>query len=103
MIFLCQSVLETRRISPLCGLALFIIPLRQPVLDHMGICVCDAVARVNQFLKILGKDWLKYLQIRVHFFKETLTRSFKMFILLKRLDINAFFFLKMHNSPAFLL
>ena len=29
--------------------------LRQPELDHLLFCVCEAVARVNQFLKRLGK------------------------------------------------
>ena len=29
------------------------------------LCACKAVASVNQFLKVLGKYWLKYLQIRM--------------------------------------
>ena len=30
--------------------------LRQPELDYLVLCVCEAVARVNQFLKLFGKD-----------------------------------------------
>ena len=30
--------------------------LRQPELDYLVLCVCEAVARVNQFLKRFGKD-----------------------------------------------
>ena len=51
----------------------------------MVLCECEAAARVNQFLKLFGKDWLKYLQIRVKFSRETLSGSFKMFKFLKRL------------------
>ena len=29
--------------------------LRQPKLNHLVLCVCEAVARINQFLKLLGK------------------------------------------------
>ena len=64
--------------------------LRQPDLDHLILCVCEAFARVNQFLKVFGKDWLKYLQIRMQFSKETLSGSFKMFKFLKRLGVYAF-------------
>ena len=28
---------------------------RQPELDHLVLFVCEAVANVNQFLKVLGK------------------------------------------------
>ena len=52
--------------------------LRQPVLDHLVLCVCEAVARVNQFLK-LG---LKYLQIRTQYSRVTLSKSFKTFSLI---------------------
>ena len=30
--------------------------LRQPELDHLVLCAYKAVARVNQFLKLFGKD-----------------------------------------------
>ena len=30
--------------------------LGQPKLDHLVLCVCEAVAGVKQFLKVLGKD-----------------------------------------------
>ena len=30
--------------------------LRQPGLDHLVLCVCEAVARVTQFLNVSGKD-----------------------------------------------
>ena len=29
--------------------------LRQSELDYLVLCVCEAVARVNQFLKLFGK------------------------------------------------
>ena len=32
--------------------------LRQPELDNPVLYVYEAVARVNQFLKVLGIDWL---------------------------------------------
>ena len=32
--------------------------LRQPELDHLVLCECEAVVRVKQF--VLRKDWLKY-------------------------------------------
>ena len=38
--------------------------LRQPELDPLVLCEYDGPARVNQFLKTLGRAWLKYLQIR---------------------------------------
>ena len=48
------------------------------------LCVCEAVARVDQFLKVLGKDGLK----------KDLSGSFKTFKFLKRLDVCAFLFKK---------
>ena len=60
--------------------------LMKPESSHLLLlCVCEAVARVDQFLKVLGKDWLKYLQV-------TLSGSFKKFKFLKRLDVCAFLF-----------
>ena len=41
--------------------------LRQSELDNLVLYVYEAVARVNQFLKVLGIDWLKYLQILMQF------------------------------------
>ena len=32
---------------------------RQSKLDHLALCVCEPVERVNQFLKGVGKVWLK--------------------------------------------
>ena len=32
---------------------------RQPKLDHLVLCVCESAERVNQFLKGVGKVWLK--------------------------------------------
>ena len=29
--------------------------LRQPELDHLVLCNCEAVAKVNQFLEVFGK------------------------------------------------
>ena len=66
--------------------------LGQPKLDHL-VCVCEAVAGVKQFLKVLGKDWLKYLQIRKQFSRVTKSGRFKMFKFLKRLDVCAFLIL----------
>ena len=43
--------------------------LRQPVLDHLVLCVCEAVARVNQFSKV----GFKYLQIRTQYSRVTLS------------------------------
>ena len=67
--------------------------LRQPKLDHLVLCVCKAVAGVKQFLKVLGKDWLKYLQIRKQFSRVTKSGRFKTFKFLKRLDVCAFLIL----------
>ena len=43
--------------------------LRQPVLDHLVLCVYEAVARVNQFSKV----GFKYLQIRTQYSRVTLS------------------------------
>ena len=67
---------------------------RQTELDHLVLFVCEAVANVNQFLKVLGKYWLKYLQTSMKFARVTLSGSFKMFKFLKRLDVCAFLFKK---------
>ena len=68
--------------------------LGQPKLDHLVLCVCEAVARVKQFLKVLGKDWLKYLQIRKQFSRVTKSGRFKTFKFLNRLDVCAFLILR---------
>ena len=31
--------------------------LRQPELDHLLLCTCEAVAKMSQFWKVSGKDW----------------------------------------------
>ena len=61
--------------------------LRKPGLDHLVLCVSEAVARVNRFLKVLGKVWFKYLQIRMQFSRVILSGIFKKFKFLKRLDV----------------
>ena len=50
--------------------------LRQPQL----LCVCEAVARVNE---LFSKDWLKELQTRMQRSRGTLSGSFKMFKFLR--------------------
>ena len=68
--------------------------LSQPELEHLVLFVSEAVARVNQFLKVSGKNWLEYLQKMMQFSGATLSGSFKAFKFLKRLDIYAFIFKK---------
>ena len=63
--------------------------------------MCEAVARVNQY-KVLGKDWLKYLQKSMQFSRVTLSRSFKVFRFLKTLDVCAFLFKKCIITRDFL-
>ena len=69
--------------------------LRQAELKHLVLYVCEAAARVNQFLEVLGKDWLIYLA--------TLSGSFKTFKFLKRLGECIFLSKKMDNSWGFFL
>ena len=56
-----------------------------------------------KFLKVLVKNWLGYLEIRVTFSGITLSGVFKTFTFWKKLDLCAFPFKKTHNSQVFLL
>ena len=64
--------------------------LRQPKLGHLVLW--KTAARVKQILKILGKAWVKYLQIGTQFSRITLSGSFKRLKFLKRLDLWTFLF-----------
>ena len=66
--------------------------LQQLELDHVVLCVCEAVARVKKFLKVLCKDWLKHLQLRMQFSRATLLESLKKFKFLNTFNICAFLF-----------
>ena len=50
--------------------------LRQPKLDQLVLSLREAVAKVNQFLKVLGKDWLRYLKTWMQFSRVTLWIEF---------------------------
>ena len=48
------------------------------------LCVCESVERVNQFLKGVGKFWLKQFLIKIQFSRAILSGNFSMFESLKR-------------------
>ena len=49
---------------------------RQTKLDHLVLCVCKSVERVNQFLKGVGNVWLKQFLIKTQFSRATLSGNF---------------------------
>ena len=57
---------------------------RKSKLDHLVLCVCESVDTVNQFLKGVGRIWLKYFLIKVQFSRVILSGVFSMFDSLKR-------------------
>ena len=44
---------------------------RQPKSDYLVLCVCESAERVNQFLKGVGKDWLKQFLMETQFPKKS--------------------------------
>ena len=74
---------------------------RQPKLGHLVLCVCQSAERVNQFLKGVGKVWLKSFLIKIQFSRAILSGNLSMFESLKRGVVCALRFKKYISGKDF--
>ena len=73
----------------------------QPKLDHLVLCVCHYVERVNQFLKGVGKVSLKWYFIKIQFPRAILSENFSMSEPLRRWAVYVFSFKKCFSRRCF--